>query len=120
MGQILHGCAKTTEAIRRTIQNSEKSVAKLAKELSLNPKTVLKWRKKSFLQDMPLDPKQVHSTVLSKKVEAFVVAFRKHTLLPLDDCLYALQPTIPHLTRSHLHRCLKRHGFSQLPKIEND
>ena len=35
-----------------------------------------------------------------------VVAFRRHTLLPLDDCLYALQPTIPHLTRSSLHRCL--------------
>ena len=29
-----------------------------------------------------------------------VVAFRRHTLLPLDDCLYALQPSIPHLTRS--------------------
>jgi hypothetical protein len=27
--------------------------------------------------------------------------------LPLDDCLYALQPTIPHLTRSSLHRCLR-------------
>ena len=39
-----------------------------------------------------------------------VVAFRKHTLLPLDDCLYALQATIPHLTRSSLHRCLQRHG----------
>jgi len=25
-------------------------------------------------------------------------------LLPLDDCLYALQATIPHLTRSSLHR----------------
>jgi len=31
-----------------------------------------------------------------------IVAFRKHTLLPLDDCLYALQATIPHLTRSSL------------------
>ena len=39
-----------------------------------------------------------------------VVAFRKHTLLPLDDCLYALQATIPHLTRSSLHRCLQRHS----------
>ena len=29
-----------------------------------------------------------------------IVAFRRHTLLPLDDCLYALQPSIPHLTRS--------------------
>lgn len=24
-----------------------------------------------------------------------IVAFRRHTLLPLDDCLYALRPTIP-------------------------
>ncbi|ESX81683.1 hypothetical protein X756_31175 [Mesorhizobium sp. LSHC412B00] len=34
--------------------------------------------------------------------EAVIVAFRRYTLLPLDDCLYALQPTIPHLTRSSL------------------
>ena len=43
-------------------------------------------------------------------VEAVIVAFRRYTLLPLEDCLYALQPTIPHLTRSSLHRCLQRHG----------
>jgi transposase InsO family protein len=49
-----------------------------------------------------------------------VVAFRRHTLLPLDDCLYALQPTVPHLTRSSLHRCLKRHGISRLPQVEGD
>ena len=49
-----------------------------------------------------------------------VVAFRRHTLLPLDDCLYALQPSIPHLTRSSLHRCLQRHGISRLPDMEGD
>jgi IS30 family transposase len=47
-----------------------------------------------------------------------VVAFRRHTLLPLDDCLYALQATLPHLTRSSLHRCLQRHGISRLPEAE--
>ena len=52
--------------------------------------------------------------------EAIVVAFRKHTLLPLDDCLYALQATIPQLTRSSLHRCLERHGISRLPEVEGD
>jgi hypothetical protein len=40
--------------------------------------------------------------------------------LPLDDCLYALQATIPQLTRSSLHRCLKRHGISRLPEIAGD
>jgi transposase InsO family protein len=58
--------------------------------------------------------------VLSIEEEAVIVAFRRHTLLPLDDCLYALQATIPQLTRSSLHRCLQRHGISQLPKIEGD
>lgn len=31
---------------------------------------------------------------------------------------YALQATIPHLTRSSLHRCLQHHGISRLPDIE--
>jgi len=59
-----------------------------------------------------------YSTTLNEAEEAVVVAFRRHTLLPLNDCLYALQPSIPHLTRSALHRCLQRHGISRLPDIE--
>jgi hypothetical protein len=50
-------------------------------------------------------------------MQALAVAFRKHTLLPLDDCLYALQATIPHLTRSSLHRLFQRHEISRLPAI---
>ncbi len=49
-----------------------------------------------------------------------IVAFRRHTLLPLDDCLYALQPSIPHLTRSALHGCLQRYGISRLPDVEGN
>ena len=41
-------------------------------------------------------------------------------MLPLDDCLYALQATIPSLTRSSLHRCLQRHGISRLPEVTGD
>ena len=58
--------------------------------------------------------------MLAADDEAVIVAFRRHTLLPLDDCLYALQATIPHLTRSSLHRCLQRHGISRLPEVEGD
>jgi hypothetical protein len=49
-----------------------------------------------------------------------VVACRRRTLLPLDDCLYALQPSIPHLRRSALRRSLQRHGISRLPSGEGD
>ena len=67
-----------------------------------------------------MGPKQPRSTVLTPEEEAIIVAFRQHTLLPLDDCLYGLQPTIPHLTRSSLHRCLDRPGSSRLPERADD
>jgi transposase InsO family protein len=118
MGQVLHGCATTTEAVRRAIQNSQESLRALAKRHGINQKTVAKWKKREAVTDLPTGPKEAKSTVLSIEDEAVIVAFRRHTLLPLDDCLYALQATIPHLTRSSLHRCLQRHGVSRLPDVE--
>lgn len=120
MGQILHGSATTTHAIRAAIQRSKAPLKELAAKHGLNRKTVAKWRKRSFLHDAPMGPKAPHSTVLTSEEEAVPVAFRKHTLLPLDDCLYALQATIPHLTRSALHRCFQRHGISRLPEVAGD
>src|SRR3954467_7051910 len=118
MGQVLHGSATTTHAIRTAIQRSKAPLKDLAVQYGLNKKTVAKWRKRSFVRDAPMGPKAPRSTVLSAEEEAVVVAFRRHTLLPLDDCLYSLQATIPHLTRSSLHRCLQRHGIGRLPEVE--
>ena len=120
MGQVLHGSATTTEAIRRAIQSSQASLRALAKRHGINPKTVAKWKKRRSVADLPTGPSDPSSTVLSAAEEAIVVAFRKHTLLPLDDCLYSLQASLPHLTRSSLHRCLARHGISRLPEVEGD
>ena len=120
MGQVLHGGATTTEAIRRAIQNGKESLRALSRRYGINQKTVAKWKKRTSVADLPTGPKDPRSTVLSIEEEAVIVAFRKYTLLPLDDCLYALQPTIPHLTQSSLHRCLQRHGISRLPEVEGD
>lgn len=120
MGQILHGSAKTTAAVRRAIQHSQESLMVLAERYGINPKTVAKWRKRDFVHDVAMGPKKPSSTVLSAEEEAAVVAFRRYTLLPLDDCLYALQSSIPHLTRSNLHRCFQRHGISRLPEVEGN
>jgi len=89
-------------------QHSQESLRTLATRYGINQKTVAKWKRRSSVSDLPTGPTAEASTVLSIEDEAVVVAFRRHTLLPLDDCLYALQPTIPHLTRSSLHRCLQR------------
>jgi hypothetical protein len=120
MGQVRHGSATTTHAIRAAIQRSHASRATLSRELGINPKTVAKWRKRATVEDLKTGPKEPCSTTLSPEEEAMVVAFRRHTLLPLDDCLYALQPSIPHRTRSALHRCLQRHGISRLPDVDGD
>ena len=120
MGQILHGSATTTHTVRAAIQRSQASASELSRTYGINPKTVLKWRKRATVEDRKTGPKEPRSTVLSEGEEAIIAAFRRHTLLPLDDCLYALQPTIPHLSRSSLHRCLQRHGISRLPDVEGD
>ena len=120
MGQILHGSATTTHAIRAAIQRSKAPLKELSERYGFNPKTVAKWKKRVFVHDAPMGPKDPRSTVLAVEEEAIAVAFRKHTLLPLDDCLYSLQATIPHLTRSSLHRCYQRHGISRLPDVEGN
>ena len=85
--------------------------------------------------DLPTGPSVPKSTVLTSKEEAIIVAFRWHTLLPLDDCLYSLQPSIPHpkplVPRDCTVACngepLRRHWFkpngeriSRLPEVTGD
>ena len=93
MVQVRHGSATTTHAVRAAIQRSQASIAELSRELGLNPKTVAKWRKRQTVEDRKTGPREPRSSVLSEDEEAMIVAFRRHTLLPLDDCLYALQPS---------------------------
>ena len=120
MGQVYHGGATTTAAVRRAMQHSQESLRGLAERYGINPKTVVKWRKRGSVSDQRTGIQEPRSTVLSVEDEAVVIAFRRHTLLPLDDCFYALQPTLSHLTRSSLHRCLQRYGISRLPDTEGD
>ncbi len=104
MGQVLHGSATTTEAVRRAIQNNQESVRALAKRYSINRKTVSKWKHRETVADRKTGSKEARSTVLTPEEEVVAVAFRRNTLLPLDDCLYDLKSTIPHLTRSSFRR----------------
>ncbi|GAB3734491.1 hypothetical protein GCM10027594_16050 [Hymenobacter agri] len=118
MGQVLHGSARTTQVVRRAIQHSQESLQSLATRYNINPKTVAKWRKRLSVQDARMGPEPT-STVFTAELETIAVAFRRHTFLALDDCLYALLTTIAHLSRSALHRCFQRHGISRLPLNED-
>lgn len=114
MGPVPHRSARTTKAIRRAIQQSQQSLRVLAKRYGINPKTVAKWKRRNNTDDLPTGPKTAQHQKLTAEEEDTIVRFRERTLLPLDDCLYALQARIPHLSRSSLHRCLQRHGISRL------
>jgi transposase-like protein len=85
MGQVRHGSATTTHAVRAAIQRLQASLAQLSRETGINPKTVAKWRKRLTVEYIKTGPTQPRSTVLTEAEEAMIVAFRRHTLLPLDD-----------------------------------
>jgi hypothetical protein len=75
MGQVCHGCATTTHAIRAAIQRSQATTAALSRELGVNVKTVEKWRKRETVEDRKTGPKQPSSTVLSADEEAMIALF---------------------------------------------
>src|SRR5579863_5565770 len=79
MGQILHGSATTTEAVRRAIEHSQASLRALARRYGINQKTVAKWKQRSSVADLPTGPREPRSSVLSLEDEAIIVAFRRHT-----------------------------------------
>ena len=64
MGQVRHGSATTTHAVRAAIQRSEASLAQLSRELGLNPKTVAKWRKRATVEDIKTGPTELRSLAL--------------------------------------------------------
>jgi transposase-like protein len=117
MVQILHARATTTHSVRKKIRESKKSVRALAKEYNINAKTVMKWKHRETSNDNAFGPKKLR-TILTPVEEKIICVFRKSTNFALDDCYISLKETIPNLSRSNLHRCLKRNGLSILPKEE--
>ena len=88
-----------TELIRRRLQ-SGRSVGQLA--------------------TCQLAPEKPNPRFCHPKKRLLLLLFESIHCCHWIDCLYALQPTIPHLTRSSLHRCLQRHGISRIPDVDGD
>ncbi len=90
MGTVLHPSASKTPAVRKKIQDSKESLKKPAKKYGMTVSTVLKWKKRDFVHTAPGGENRRYSTILSRQEEALIAAFRTHTLLHIDDCLYSL------------------------------
>ena len=62
-GQVLHGSATTTEAVRRAIQRNQESLRALAKRLGINQKTVAKWHNRNSVAD------EIHTPMLEAGIK---------------------------------------------------
>jgi len=120
MPNTLHANARTTPLIRKEIQQAPPSVTNsdLAKKYGVHRHTIAKWRKRVGTEDRSARPHKL-CTTLSEAQEKVVVAIRELLLLPLDDLLVVVREFIePRLSRSALDRCLRRHGVSNLRKLQ--
>lgn len=113
----LHKRARTTPAIRKEIQDSSLPERALAKKYGITRITVRKWKNRESVEDRPIMPKTLHTT-LSREEEWIVVELRKTLLLPLDDLLVVTREFLnPKVSRSGLDRCLRRHGVANLKSL---
>ena len=104
----LHANATTTPKVRTYIQRSRKPVADLAIELGVSETTIRRWRERTSVIDRSHAPKTL-TTSLSALEEALVCELRTKLQLPLDDITEVMRRCVnAKLSRSAIHRCLKR------------
>jgi transposase len=112
----LHANATTTPRIRAYIQASAKPVAELVEELGVSETTIRRWRSRDTVADGSHVPKRL-TTSLSELEEGLICELRRSLDLPLDDITEVMRRCVNgKLSRSAIHRCLKRHGISRRPK----
>ena len=120
MGSLHHANAMTTARIRKEVQGSKQIIAALAERYHVNFNIILRWKNADSVEDGKSGPKEPRSTVLTEAEEQVICDFRKITRFSLDDVYVSLRDNIHTLTRSNLHRCLKRHGLNHIPDDEQE
>ena len=114
----LHANAVTTPRIRACIQSSDAGIAELARTFRISESTVRRWRGRHDTADRSSRPHRLASS-LSPEEEAIAVELRTRLALSLDDALEVMHRCLrPDISRSALHRCLRRHGLNSRPHPE--
>ena len=114
----LHKQATTTPKVRAAIQASTEPAWMLAERHGISEQTVWKWRKRDGVHDRSHTAHRLQTT-LTPAQEAVAVALRTTLLLPLDDLLAVAREFLnPHVSRSGLDRCLRRHGVGNLRELK--
>ena len=110
--------ATTTPKIRGAIRASSEPAWLVAERYGISEQTVRKWRGRDDVHDRSHTPHRLQTT-LTPVQEAVAVALRKALLPPLDDLLAVVREFLnPHVSRSGLDRCLRRHGVGNLRALK--
>lgn len=111
----LHANATTTPKTRAYIQASSASVAELASELGVSETTIRRWKGRANVEDRSHRPNRRH-TSFDACEEEIAVELRSRLGLSIDDILEVVRRCVrADISRSSLHRCLRRHGVSARP-----
>lgn len=114
-----HPRATTNYHIRKLIKESNESSYTLAERFGINRKTVLKWKRRENLTDLPCGTKTITSC-LNPLEQKIIVKVRKHLKVSLDDLVLIVKEYIPKINRDNAYRVFKRHQLNRLPPAFDD
>lgn len=116
----LHANARTTPAIRKYIQNSEKTVRELCDQFGLNHTTVRKWRRRTTVTDGSHTRHNLGQST-SIEEEQLIIELRQQVGLSIDDITEVMHRCVNEkLSRSAIYRCLRRNGATKLAKVSGE
>ena len=112
-----HPCATTSPEDSTSDPGERRRAIPLSPSgFGVSRKTIGKWRWRESTSDEPMGPKNPRPRLLTTNDEVIILAYRWRTRLALNDCLDRLRRLMPTLSRSTLHRCLKRYGLGRVGK----
>lgn len=115
----LHANARLTPKSRRYIQESNKSVRELSRELNVNETTIRRWKSRNEVTDRSHRPHNL-CTNMKLEEEEVIIELRQRLRLSLNDITEVIKRCVGNYSRSAIYRCLKRRNAMLLPKLEGE
>lgn len=108
----VHANATTHHKQRQAIHESGESYGALSRRYHVSKATVHAWKQREVFTDKSSRPDRIEYA-LSPEEEAMVLAIRAYGI-SLDDVVEAVEPVLPHVQRSSVHRLFVREGVNRL------
>ena len=116
----LHANAKTTPAVRASIQASDEPVRVLAARYGVSEVTVRRWRARKSPYDRSHRPKNMRLSMSPQEAQ-LICALRRDLGLSIRDIAEVMNRSLSlSLSESAIGRCLKRHDVPKGPPREEE